>query len=91
MKPLGIQMTCSRYLKVSPDLFRYNWNTFERIRKLPEGVSGKDMSLLLYEIPSQNLKKFIFVKDGFPAGHDDYISFSKPLGMQMTCSRYLGI
>ena len=69
-------MTCSRYLKVSPDLFKYDWNTFERIRDLPEGFSGKDMSLLLYEMPSQNLKKFIFFKDGFRAGHDDYISFS---------------
>ena len=77
MKPLGIQMTCSRYLKASPNLFKYDWNTFESIRDLPDGLSGKSMSILLYEMPSQNLKKkIIFFKDGFPAVQDDYISFS---------------
>ena len=74
-KLLGIQITCSSYLKVSPDLHQYNWNTFETIRNIPEGDSATNMLLLAIQNVKSNFQ-FIFFKDGFPAVYDDYISFS---------------
>ena len=87
-KPLGIQLVCGRYLKVSPDLPEHSWNTFRTIGDFPETFSSKEKPLLSYRMSGPNLKKFIFFKDGFPAGHDNYISFlvvseasKDPIGM----------
>ena len=74
-KLLGIQITCSRYLKVCADLPKDNWNTFRTIGDLLETFSSKEKPLLSCTMSGQNLKKFTFLKDGFPDGHNNHISF----------------
>ena len=53
-KLLGIQITCSRYLKVCPDLPEDNWNTFRTIGDLPETFSSKEKPLLSCKMSGQN-------------------------------------
>ena len=73
-KPLDIQITRSRYLKVCLDLPKDNWNTFRTLRDLPETFSSKEKPLLSCTMSGQNLKKFTFLKDGFPDGHGNHNS-----------------
>ena len=78
-RPLVIQIKCPRYLKESVNLPQYNWNTFNTIRDLLEGFSGKDISLYFCRTKCQSKiwkkKKSIIFKEGFPVEHDDYNSF----------------
>ena len=74
-KSLDIQITRSRYLKVCLDLPKDNWNTFKTIGDLLETFSSEEKPLLSCIMSGQNLKKFTFLKDGFPDGHDNHISF----------------
>ena len=74
-KPLDIQITRSRYLKVCLYLPEDNWNTFRTVTDLPETFSSEEKPLLSCTMSGQNLKKFTFLKDGFPDGHNNHISF----------------
>ena len=74
-KPLDIQIIRSRYLKVCLDLPEDNWNTFRTLRDLSETFSSEEKPLLSCTMSGQNLKKFTFLKDGFPDGHGNHNYF----------------
>ena len=94
LKPLDIQMTRSRYLKVRLNLSKDKWNTFETIKDLPETFSSKEKPLLSSTMSGQNLKKSWFSKMG--SQMDTVIIFlfwlfPKLLCIQITHSRYLKV
>ena len=52
-----------------------NQNAYKTFRDLSETFSSKEKPLLSCTMPGQNLKKFTFLKDGFPDGHNNRFSF----------------